>query len=98
MLGSKMILTDSGGIQEEGPALNKPVLVLRDETERAEGCRSGVLKLIGTKKENIIKNTLEVYFNEMKYKEMVNSKNPFGDGLASDRIIKHLLELKINKK
>ena len=94
MMNSRIILTDSGGIQEEGPSLNKPVLVLREETERKEGCESGALKLVGVKKDEIIKETIKIYFNEDLYLTMANSKNPFGNGKSAKKILNHLYSLK----
>lgn len=84
---SYFIMTDSGGVQEEAPALNKPVLVLRDTTERPEGVRSGTLKLVGTKVADVRKAMLELLDNEQVYKQMAHAKNPYGDGQACDRII-----------
>ena len=84
------IVTDSGGLQEEGPALNKPVLVLRDTTERQEGVESGCLSLIGTKKETIVSRISELIHSTEKRKKMANSTNPFGDGKASTRIVEDI--------
>lgn len=81
-----LVLTDSGGIQEEAPSLGKPVLVMRDSTERPEGVDAGVAKLIGTKKDNIFNETLEVLNNKTLYKNMSKKANPYGDGMASGRI------------
>lgn len=83
---SYLVMTDSGGIQEEAPALGKPVLVLRNETERKEGVESGTLRLLGTDKENIFKNTCEILENEKNYQKISSSKNPYGDGRASEKI------------
>lgn len=83
---SYMILTDSGGIQEEAPSLGKPVLVMRDTTERPEGVAAGTLKLVGTNEENIYKNFKLLLENGEAYKEMSQASNPYGDGLASKRI------------
>lgn len=83
---SYMILTDSGGIQEEAPSLGKPVLVMRDTTERPEGVKAGVLKLVGTEEENIYKSFKELLENEKTYERMSQASNPYGDGLASKRI------------
>lgn len=83
---SYIILTDSGGIQEEAPSLNKPVLVLRDTTERQEGVEAGVLKLIGTSEENIYNACTELLNNREEYNDMINRSNPYGDGFASKRI------------
>lgn len=97
---SYMIMTDSGGLQEEVPSLKKPVLVLRNVTERPEGVTSGVLKLAGTEENNIISLATELLNNQDIYKSMVNAKNPFGDGIASKRIVNAILYHfnKIDKK
>ncbi len=81
-----IILTDSGGIQEEAPGLGKPVLVLRDTTERPEGIEAGTLKLAGTDEENIYKLTKELLSDEKVYEQMSKANNPYGDGKASIRI------------
>ena len=83
---SYLILTDSGGIQEEAPSLGKPVLVLRDTTERPEGIDAGTLKLAGTDEETIYKLTKELLENEEEYNRMSKASNPYGDGKASKRI------------
>lgn len=83
---SYLILTDSGGIQEEAPALGKPVLVLRDTTERPEGVEAGTLKLVGTNRENIYKETEILLSNKSEYMKMSRAVNPYGDGKASTRI------------
>lgn len=83
---SYMILTDSGGIQEEAPSLGKPVLVMRDTTERPEGIEAGTLKLVGTEEENIYRNFKKLLEDEEKYKKMSNASNPYGDGFACKRI------------
>lgn len=84
---SHIILTDSGGIQEEAPSLGKPVLVLRDTTERPEGVDAGTLKLIGTSFESVINNTRELLNNKKLYLSMSEAKNPYGDGEASKKIL-----------
>lgn len=81
-----LILTDSGGIQEEAPSLNKPVLVLRDVTERPEGVTAGTLKVVGTDFDNVFKSTTEILENQMIYNQMALTQNPYGDGNASLRI------------
>lgn len=86
-----IILTDSGGIQEEAPSLGKPIFVLRDETERPEAVEAGVVKLIGTNKERIVSEVNLILSNKDKYMEMTKRINPYGDGKASKRIIKKIL-------
>ena len=83
---SYLILTDSGGIQEEAPSLGKPVLVMRDTTERPEGIAAGTLKLVGTDEEVIYRNFRELLENEEAYRRMSNASNPYGDGHACKRI------------
>ena len=83
---SYLILTDSGGIQEEAPSLGKPVLVMRDTTERPEGIAAGTLKLVGTEEEVIYENFKLLLENEEMYAKMSNASNPYGDGFASKRI------------
>ncbi|MEQ6390493.1 UDP-N-acetylglucosamine 2-epimerase (non-hydrolyzing) [Bacillaceae bacterium S4-13-58] len=83
---SHLILTDSGGIQEEAPSLGKPVLVMRDTTERPEGIEAGTLKLVGTEEENIYKTFKLLLEDQEEYKKMSQASNPYGDGLASKRI------------
>ena len=83
---SYMILTDSGGIQEEAPSLGKPVLVMRDTTERPEGIAAGTLKLVGTEEDVIYENFKLLLENEEEYAKMSNASNPYGDGFASKRI------------
>jgi len=82
-----VILTDSGGVQEEAPSLGKPVLVMRDTTERPEALAAGTVKLVGTDKENIISNITELLTNRSAYDAMANAANPYGDGAACGRII-----------
>ncbi|MEI3604227.1 UDP-N-acetylglucosamine 2-epimerase (non-hydrolyzing) [Pseudogracilibacillus sp. SE30717A] len=86
MAKSHIILTDSGGIQEEAPSLGIPVLVLRDTTERPEGIKAGTLKLAGTDEETIFELANELLTNETMYHEMAKASNPYGDGEASKRI------------
>ena len=81
-----MILTDSGGIQEEAPSLGKPVLVMRDTTERPEGIAAGTLKLVGTNENTIYENFKELLENKEIYNRMAHASNPYGDGFASKRI------------
>ncbi|GGG34990.1 UDP-N-acetylglucosamine 2-epimerase (non-hydrolysing) [Lactobacillus apis] len=84
---SYFIMTDSGGVQEEAPALNKPVLVLRDTTERPEGVKAGTLKLVGTQVDEVRAAMLQLLEDKSAYDQMANAKNPYGDGHASDRIM-----------
>ena len=89
---SYMILTDSGGIQEEAPSLGKPVLVMRDTTERPEGIAAGTLKLVGTNKDRIRREVEKLLNDEVEYKKMSDTANPYGDGNASKRIVDILLK------
>lgn len=83
---STFLLTDSGGLQEEGPALNKPVLVMREVTERPEAIKAGVAKLVGTRRETIFASALHLLKNKRAYERMCRARNPYGDGQASRRI------------
>ncbi|MBP5426371.1 MAG: UDP-N-acetylglucosamine 2-epimerase (non-hydrolyzing) [Clostridiales bacterium] len=87
MSRSYLVLTDSGGLQEEAPSLGKPVLVLRNETERPEAITAGTVKLAGNSKENVYNMTKELLDDDKKYQDMAKSVNPYGDGFASSRII-----------
>ena len=87
MKRSYLVLTDSGGLQEEVPSLGKPVIVLRNVTERPEGVDAGTLKMAGIEEENIYKMTKELLTNKEEYTQMAQAKNPFGDGEASARIV-----------
>ena len=86
MARSALILTDSGGIQEEAPSLGKPVLVMRDTTERPEGIAAGTLKLVGTEEETIYREFTRLLCDEAEYERMSKASNPYGDGLACKRI------------
>lgn len=88
---SYLILTDSGGVQEEAPALGKPVLVLRDTTERPEAVEAGTVKLIGTDREVVYNEAMELLTNQAEYNRMSEACNPYGDGEAARRIIKAIL-------
>lgn len=88
---SYIILTDSGGIQEEAPSLGKPVLVLRDTTERPEGIDAGTLKLVGTDENKIYDETKKLLTNNDEYIKMSNASNPYGDGHASERIVNAII-------
>lgn len=87
---SYLILTDSGGIQEEGPSLGKPILVLRDTTERPEGIEAGTLKLVGTNEEKVYQEIKKLLQDKNEYDKMSKASNPYGDGLASKRIADRL--------
>ena len=82
-----MIMSDSGGVQEEAPSLGKPVLVLRDTTERPEGIEAGTLKLVGTDEETIYKEAKKLLTDKKEYEKMSHASNPYGDGHASKRIV-----------
>lgn len=87
-----LILTDSGGIQEEAPSLGKPVLVMRDTTERPEAIVAGTVKIVGTKSEDIIRETARLLTDEKEYRTMSKAHNPYGDGKATERILRVILE------
>ena len=82
-----LILTDSGGIQEEAPSLGRPVLVMRNVTERPEGIEAGVVKLVGTNKDKIVAETQGLLDDREAYEEMARASNPYGDGKAAARIV-----------
>ena len=84
---SKIVLTDSGGIQEEAPSLGKPVLVLRNETERPEAVTAGTVKVVGTDKETIVREATKLLTDDYAYEKMSKATNPYGDGNACDRIV-----------
>ena len=88
-----LILTDSGGVQEEGPSLGKPVLVMREVTERTEGIHNGIARLIGTKKENIVKEVVHLLENQNEYEKLSKQKNLYGDGKASKKIVEIIQKL-----
>lgn len=90
---STLVLTDSGGIQEEAPGLGKPVLVMRDTTERPEAVTAGTVKLVGTNYEKIVSQTSDLLDNELSYHRMSHAVNPYGDGKACERILKVLERL-----
>lgn len=90
---SHIILTDSGGIQEEAPSLGKPVLVLRNTTERPEAVAAGTVKLVGTEILKIVSEVFKLMDNSDEYEAMACSKNPFGDGFAANNILKYILEV-----
>ena len=90
---SDLILTDSGGIQEEAPSLGKPVLVMRDTTERPEGIEAGTLKLVGTQEETIYREFSRLLLDREAYDQMSRASNPYGDGHACARIADVLCKL-----
>ena len=90
---AKMVITDSGGVQEEAPSLGKPVLVMRDTTERPEAVQAGTVILVGTDKNKIIKETCRLLENPSLYKKMSELHNPYGDGLACKRIVEFIQSL-----
>jgi UDP-N-acetylglucosamine 2-epimerase (non-hydrolysing) len=90
MKASWLILTDSGGIQEEAPSLGKPVLVMRDTTERPEAVEAGTVRLVGANQDNIFNGVCELVENESVYRRMAGAINPYGDGKASQRIVQFL--------
>jgi len=92
MSKSYFIITDSGGIQEEAPSLGKPVLVMRDTTERPEAVKAGTVKLVGTNKEKIVSTAQALIENKILYEKMAKAHNPYGDGKASEKITKYLKE------
>jgi len=91
MNDSYLILTDSGGIQEEAPSLGKPVLVLRSETERPEAVDAGTVKIVGTDVNSVVNEASHILDNDAVYLKMASAINPYGDGKASQRIVEHIL-------
>jgi UDP-N-acetylglucosamine 2-epimerase (non-hydrolysing) len=91
---SKIIITDSGGVQEEAPSLGKPVLVMRDTTERPEAVEAGTVLLVGTNEELIVSKALDLLNNEDNFIKMSKLHNPYGDGLASKRIVEFIKNIK----
>ena len=90
---SHIVLTDSGGIQEEAPSLGKPVLVMRDVTERPEAVEAGTVKLVGANHERVVANVAELLDDESSYRAMARAHNPYGDGHACERIVNVLKEI-----
>ena len=86
-----LVLTDSGGLQEEAPGLGKPVLVLRDVTERQEAVEAGTVRLVGTQVKRIVSETLRLFDDTVAYEQMARAVNPYGDGEAAKRIVEVLL-------
>jgi UDP-N-acetylglucosamine 2-epimerase (non-hydrolysing) len=93
MHNCNLILTDSGGLQEEGPALGKPVLVMREYTERPEGIQAGTSKLVGTQAKNIVASVAGLLNDSAAYQAMARAVNPYGDGKATERILNILAEV-----
>jgi len=91
-----LILTDSGGIQEEAPSLGKPVLVMREVTERPEAVEAGTARLVGSKKEDIVREAQRLLDHPEEYHRMAGRKNPYGDGKASERIVENLSQIFLN--
>jgi UDP-N-acetylglucosamine 2-epimerase (non-hydrolysing) len=90
MAHSRLVLTDSGGVQEEAPGLGKPVLVMRDTTERPEGIEAGTVRLVGTNRERIVREVSELLTDSSTYRRMSEAVNPYGDGNAAERIIERI--------
>lgn len=95
---SYLVMTDSGGLQEEAPSCGVPVLVLRTETERPEAVEAGTVKVVGVEENMIYQEACTLLTNQEKYDEMAHAVNPYGDGHASERIVKHLLTFKNNNE
>ena len=93
MKSAYLILTDSGGIQEEAPALGKPVLVLRHVTERPEAVEAGTVKLVGTDPQRIVEETERLLYDREAYNRMAQAVSPYGDGHAAERIVKVILDI-----
>lgn len=98
MKHARLILSDSGGVQEEAPSLGKPVLVMRDTTERPEAVAAGTVKLVGSCRDNIVKECIKLLEDDIYYAQMANAKNPYGDGMASQKIVARLVESLQGKK
>jgi UDP-N-acetylglucosamine 2-epimerase (non-hydrolysing) len=92
MKHSNLILTDSGGLQEEAPSLGVPVLVLRDTTERPEGVEAGTLKVVGTETGDIVREAKCLLEDQAAYESMAKAANPYGDGHTAERIVSALLQ------
>src|SRR5512142_3310033 len=95
MKRSYLVLTDSGGLQEEAPSLGKPVLVLRETTERPEAVEAGTARVVGTNPDQIISATMKLLDDNIAYSEMAHAVNPFGDGRAAERIVAALMETRL---
>ena len=90
MTADKLIITDSGGVQEEAPSLGKPVLVMRDTTERPEAVDAGTVVLVGTDKDKIVNEATKLLQDDKAYLKMSKLHNPYGDGRACERIVNHI--------
>ena len=90
---SKIIITDSGGVQEEAPSLGKPVLVMRDNTERPEAVEAGTVILVGTNTERIINEAIKLLTDKELYGKMSILHNPYGDGKSCERIVAHIKKI-----
>jgi UDP-N-acetylglucosamine 2-epimerase (non-hydrolysing) len=88
-----LIITDSGGVQEEAPSLGKPVLVMRGTTERPEAVSAGTVRLVGTDRERIVSETERLLTDEAEYQRMSHAHNPYGDGHAAERIVEILCNM-----
>ena len=95
---STLILTDSGGVQEEAPSLGKPVLVMRDTTERIEAIEAGTVKLVGANRKTIVEETMLLLNNPEAYRKMAYANNPYGDGTASYKITDALIDCEGKKE
>jgi UDP-N-acetylglucosamine 2-epimerase (non-hydrolysing) len=89
----RLVLTDSGGVQEEAPSLGKPVLVMRDSTERPEAVEAGTVRLVGTDRSTIVRETLRLLEDDTAYGTMANAVNPYGDGAAAPRCVAAIREM-----
>jgi UDP-N-acetylglucosamine 2-epimerase (non-hydrolysing) len=98
MKASALILTDSGGVQEEAPSLGRPVLVLRDVTERPEGVEVGCVKLVGPHRRRIVDQTLQLLDDRQQYERMARVERPYGDGRAAQRIVRHVYEWMVQQR
>ena len=90
MAHCRLVLTDSGGVQEEAPSLGKPVLVMRDNTERPEGVVAGTALLTGPNAQAIVRHVTRLLTDEVAYRSMASARNPYGDGYAARRIVKRM--------
>jgi len=90
MAHCRVVLTDSGGVQEEAPSLGKAVLVMRDTTERPEGVAAGTALLTGTNAQAIVKHVMRLLTDEAAYRSMSTARNPYGDGYAAERIVERI--------